>query len=49
MDFVLYPAKTEEWAVVEMRDMELAAAIIEMVRDCRVEIVKNLPVKYVKI
>jgi len=46
---VVYPAKTEEWAVVELRDTELAAAIIETVRDCRVEIVKNMPVKHVKI
>ena len=46
---VVYPAKTEEGAVVELRDTELAAAIIETVRDCRVEIVKNMPVKHVKI
>lgn len=46
---VVYPAKTDEWAVVELRNTELAAAIVKTVRDCQVKVVKNQPIKHVEI
>lgn len=35
------PAKTEDWAVIELRHTELAAAITETVKECMVNIVKQ--------
>ena len=38
---VVSPAKTEDWAVIELRHTELAAAITETVKDCMVKILKQ--------
>lgn len=38
---VVNPAKTDEWAVIELRNKELAAAIVEAVRESKVSIVKE--------
>jgi hypothetical protein len=36
---VVSPAKTEDWAVIELRDTELTAAITETVKECQVKVV----------
>lgn len=36
---VVSPAKTDEWAVVELRHTKLAAEIAETVKECMVNIV----------
>lgn len=46
--FLVSPAKTEDWAVVELRNTELAAEIIKLLPDSKVKIV-NEPVKIVKL
>lgn len=38
---VVSPAKTNEWAVVELRHTKLAAEIVETVKECMVNIVKQ--------
>ena len=30
---IIYPAKTDEWAVVELRDTRLAASIVETIKE----------------
>ena len=32
---MIYPAKTDEWAVVELRDTRLAASIVESIGEAR--------------
>lgn len=47
--FIVYPSdKTEDWAVVETRHAEFAAAIIKDVEEAKVKIV-DVPVKIVSI
>ena len=45
---VVNPAKTDEWAVVELRHTKLAADIAETVKDSRVKIV-NQRVKVIEL
>lgn len=45
---LISPAKKDEWAVVELRNPELAAAIIEDVPEVMVKVVQQ-PVKVVQI
>lgn len=42
------PAKTDDWAVIELRNVPLAASIIQTVEACKVKIVKE-PVKTVRL
>lgn len=45
---IIYPAKTDEWAVVELRDTRLAASIVETIKDAMLH--KEIqPVKIVQI
>ena len=30
---IIYPAKTDEWAVVELRDTRLASSIVETIKE----------------
>lgn len=45
---MISPAKTDEWAVIELRHKELAATIVETVKESRVSIVKE-QVKIIKL
>lgn len=47
--FIVYPSeKTEDWAVIETRHMEFAAAVIKDVPEAKVKILDK-PVKVVNI
>lgn len=45
---LVYPAKTDDWAVVELRDTRLAADIVETVKEAMVKEVDK-PVKMIQI
>lgn len=42
------PAKTDDWAVIELRDTRLAASIVETIKEARLH-KEIIPVKHVKI
>lgn len=45
---VVNPAKTDDWAVIELRDTRLAASIVETIKEARLH-KEVIPVKHVKI
>ena len=42
------PAKTDDWAVVELRDTRLSASIVDTIKEARLH-KEVIPVKHVKI
>lgn len=45
---VVSPAKTDDWAVIELRDTRLVAAIVEVIKEARLH-KEVIPVKTIQI
>ena len=45
---IIYPAKTDEWAVVELRDTRLAASIVDTIKEAILH-KESKPVKTIQI